>query len=115
MMDALGSYNHGHNVLALRNCNISVVHNLFLVLLHLNLIHAPGIWFTPFLHSGQGATFQPEPCRQEFYPSSIHSSCKYAYHVIPTYKSCRIVVAVLVNTSIASDSYPWHVFWLPDR
>jgi len=63
MRVALDTYNSEHNFLALCNCNISVVHDLFLVLLHLGLICAPKISFAPFLCSSQGATFWPKLCR----------------------------------------------------
>ena len=49
MMVMLDSYNHGHNSLALRNCNVSTVRNLFLVSLYLGLICAPKIQCAPFL------------------------------------------------------------------
>lgn len=80
-MDSLGSYNHGHRVPTLRNCSISIVHDLFLVLLCLDLVHAPEIWFAPLLHSGLEAVFQPKVCRWEFYPSLAHSFYKFAHRV----------------------------------
>ena len=104
MMVALDSYNHGHNALALRNCNISVVCDLFLVLLRLGLVRTPEVLSASFLHSNQGPTFRPEPCKREFYPSSIHSSYKFAHHVPPTYKSCRITVTEFVYTSVTNGS-----------
>jgi len=43
MMAKLDFYNHEHNVLTLRNWNISAIHDLFLVLLPLGLVRAPEI------------------------------------------------------------------------
>lgn len=81
MMDALDSYNHGNNVLALRNCSISATRDLFQVLLHLSLVHAPEILFAPLLHSCLGAAFWPELYRWELYPSLALSFYKCAHHV----------------------------------
>ena len=63
MMVALDSYNRGHNALALCNCNILAICDLFLVPLHLSLVYALGIWCAPFLHSNREATFWLELCK----------------------------------------------------
>lgn len=114
-MNVLDQCNHRHSVLVLHNCRKSTILNLYQVLLHLGLLCTPEILFAPSPWSSNGATFQSETYMWYFYPSSIHSSYKYAHHALLTYKSCRTIVAVFVETSIANDSYLWHVFLLPSR
>ena len=61
--------------------------------------------FVPSLHFGQGTTFRPELCRREFYPSLIHSSCKYAQHVQLICKSCRTTVVEFAYTFVTSGMF----------
>lgn len=106
MTGALDLCNHRHNAMALRNCSISTVCDLFQVLLCPGLIHAPKILFTPFLHSSLGAVFWPTLYRWEFYPSSTHSFYKCAHHVPLTYKSYRETVANFAYTFVTSGNCP---------
>lgn len=115
MMDALDSYNHGHNVLDLRNCSISAIRDLFQVLLHLDLVHAPEIWFAPLLHFGQGAAFRPKLYRWGSYPSSFHSFYRCVHRVQLIYKNYRTTVANFVCTSVINGSCLQHAFLLFDK
>lgn len=63
MMVLLDLYNRGNNALTICNCNISVVHDLFLVPFHLNLIRTLEIQCIPSLHFDRGPMFRFELCR----------------------------------------------------
>ena len=115
MMSVSDSYNHKHNALALYNCSISVVHDLFQVLLHLGLVCTPRIWCAPFLHPSLGAAFQTEPYRQEFYPSLAHNFYMSAHHVLLIYRNYRTIVAMFMCTSAMDDSFPQHAFLLFEK
>ena len=106
MMDVLDLYNHRHNFQALHNCSISVVCDLFHVLLHLGLVRASEILFVPLLRFGLGAAFWLEIYRWEFYPTLTHNFYKCTHRVPLIYKSYRKIVVNFVYTSVTNGSCP---------
>ena len=103
------------SVLALHNCSKSLLPNLDQVLLHLSLIRIPDILLTLPQRLDLEVEFLPTLDMQAFYPSLAHNYDNYTHHDPLIDRSCRRVVAVSVQISVANGNCLSHVFSLLDR